>query len=126
VSLVARDFQSVALYAQDGSFAGVRRPGSGKPILVDGVTVLVDSLAGSTGLELKSDPGVPLVYAGFGALMVTTFLSFVSHSQVWALEDARGALHVGGKTTKQKGAFEREVLSVMQRLPEYTSEEEER
>jgi len=33
---------------------------------------------------------------------------------------------VGGKTTKQKGAFEREVLSVMQRLPEYTSEEEER
>ncbi len=32
VSIVARDFQSVVLYNADGSFAGVRRPGSGKPM----------------------------------------------------------------------------------------------
>jgi len=33
-SVVARDFQTVAVYASDGSFVGVRRPGSGKPIEV--------------------------------------------------------------------------------------------
>jgi cytochrome c biogenesis protein len=42
----------------------------------------VENIVGSTGLELKSDPGVPLVYAGFGALMITTLISYVSHSQV--------------------------------------------
>lgn len=31
---------------------------------------------------LQTDPGVPVVYAGFGALMLTTCISFLSHSQV--------------------------------------------
>lgn len=66
VALVARDFQLVVLYNSDGSFAGVRRVGSGKPIEVEGLKITVDNIIGSTGLELKSDPGVPIVYAGFG------------------------------------------------------------
>jgi cytochrome c biogenesis protein len=86
VSLLARDFQSVAIYASDGSFAGVRRPGSGRPITVDGLNLIVEDMTGSTGLELKTDPGVPWVYAGFAGLMVTSFLSLLSHSQVWAVE----------------------------------------
>jgi len=31
---------------------------------------------------VQTDPGVPVVYAGFGALMLTTCLSYLSHSQV--------------------------------------------
>lgn len=34
VSIVARDFQTVALYKADGEFAGIRRPGSKKPFEV--------------------------------------------------------------------------------------------
>lgn len=30
----------------------------------------------------QTDPGVPIVYAGFGALMLTTCISFLSHAQV--------------------------------------------
>ena len=88
VTLLARDFQTVVLYQADGSFAGVRRPESGKPITVDGMEVVVGEIVGSTGLELKSDPGVPFVYAGFGGLMVSTLVSYLSHSQVWAVETA--------------------------------------
>ena len=29
------------------------------------MSIVVDAIVGSTGLELKSDPGVPYVYAGF-------------------------------------------------------------
>jgi cytochrome c biogenesis protein len=100
-TMVARDLQSAAFYDRSGAFVGVRRPGSGKPILVDGVPLLLEALTGATGLELKSDPGVPIVYAGFGGVMLTSFLSFVSHSQVWALQQGT-TLHVGGRTTKQK------------------------
>ena len=32
---------------------------------VEGMKILVDDLVGSTGMELKADPGVPYVYAGF-------------------------------------------------------------
>ena len=66
VSILARDFQVVTLYKADGTFAGVRRIGSGNPIEVDGMRIYIDGVVGSTGLELKVDPGVPLVYAGFG------------------------------------------------------------
>lgn len=30
----------------------------------------------------QTDPGVPIVYAGFGALLLTTCISFLSHTQV--------------------------------------------
>jgi cytochrome c biogenesis protein len=58
VTMVARDFQSAAFYDASGGFVGVRRPGSGKPIVVDGVPIVLEGLTGATGLELKSDPGV--------------------------------------------------------------------
>ena len=32
---------------------------------VEGMKILIDDLVGSTGMELKADPGVPYVYAGF-------------------------------------------------------------
>jgi cytochrome c biogenesis protein len=65
ISILSRDMQSVVLYDSAGKFAGVRRPGSGKPIVVDGQELIIDNIVGSTGMELKSDPGVPFVYAGF-------------------------------------------------------------
>ena len=52
------------LYDSSGQFAGIRRPGSGKSIEVEGMKITVNSIVGSTGLEMKYDPGVPLVYAG--------------------------------------------------------------
>jgi cytochrome c biogenesis protein len=56
----------VTLYDARGEFAGVRRLGSGNPITVEGVTITAEQVVAATGLELKADPGVPLVYAGFG------------------------------------------------------------
>lgn len=58
--------QTVTFYDSRGEFAGVRRLGSGKPIEVEGLRLTADAVLAATGLELKSDPGVPLVYAGFG------------------------------------------------------------
>jgi hypothetical protein len=50
---VARDFLSVAVYGPDGAFVGVRRPGSNKPIKVDGREIVIDELIGATGMQLK-------------------------------------------------------------------------
>jgi len=41
------------LYKETGEFAGVRRPDSGKTIEVEGITIVLKDIIGSTGLELK-------------------------------------------------------------------------
>ncbi|KAE9448530.1 hypothetical protein C3L33_19549, partial [Rhododendron williamsianum] len=81
ISMLARDLQSIVLYDLEGKFAGIRRPNSKLPIDIDGHKIVVVDAIGSTGLDLKTDPGVPVVYAGFGFLMLTTCISFLSHSQ---------------------------------------------
>jgi cytochrome c biogenesis protein len=79
ISMVAEDPQAVRVYDSAGALAGIQRPGSGRALEVEGMRVEVEGVVASTGLELKSDPGVPLVYAGFGGMCVTTVLSCLSH-----------------------------------------------
>lgn len=117
VSLAMRDLQTCAIYDTQGQFVGIRRPGSGKPITVEGLELIIDDLVGSSGLELKVDPGIPYVYAGFGGLMVTTALSYLSHSQVWALQEG-GLLHVSGKSNRAKVGFEQEIAKLVEKVPE--------
>ncbi|XP_019166217.1 PREDICTED: cytochrome c biogenesis protein CCS1, chloroplastic-like [Ipomoea nil] len=117
ISMLARDLQSIILYDKEGKFVGVRRPNSKLPIEIDGTKILIVDAIGSTGLDLKSDPGVPIVYAGFGALMLTTCISFLSHSQIWALQDGTMVV-VGGKTNRAKGEFPDAISSLLDQVPE--------
>ncbi|KXZ49277.1 hypothetical protein GPECTOR_22g871 [Gonium pectorale] len=117
ISILARDPQSVVFYDASGQFVGVRRPGSGKAITVEGLQLVVEDVVGATGLEMKSDPGVPTVYAGFGLLMVTTLISYLSHSQVWALQQGSN-LFVSGRTNRAKLSFDRELDELLNAVPE--------
>ncbi|KAE8008462.1 hypothetical protein FH972_004973 [Carpinus fangiana] len=117
ISMLARDLQSIVLYDQEGKFVGVRRPGSKLPIDIDGTKIVIVDAIGSSGLDLKTDPGVPVVYAGFGALMLTTCISYLSHSQIWALQDGTTVI-VGGKTNRAKGEFPEEMNGLLDRVPE--------
>ncbi|KAJ4844452.1 copper chaperone [Turnera subulata] len=117
ISMLARDLQSIILYDQEGKFVGVRRPNSKLPIEIDGTKIIIEDAIGSSGFELKTDPGVPPVYAGFGFLMITTCLSFLSHTQVWALQDGT-AVTIGGRTNRAKGEFENEINSLLDKVPE--------
>ncbi|KAK7319302.1 hypothetical protein RJT34_04021 [Clitoria ternatea] len=117
ISMLARDLQSIVLYDMEGKFVGVRRPNSKLPININGTEIVIVDAIGSSGLDLKTDPGVPLVYAGFGALMLTTCISFLSHSQVWALQDGTTAI-IGGKTNRAKLEFSEEMNRLLDKIPE--------
>ena len=115
VTLLARDLQGSALiYDNDGQLAATLR--SGMATTINGVTLRLVDVVGSTGLQIKADPGIPLVYAGFGLLMLGVIMSYVSHSQVWALAQ-EGTLYVGGRTNRAQVAFERELLTLLETLP---------
>lgn len=117
ISMLARDLQSIVLYDKEGKFAGVRRPNSKLPINIDGSEIVVVDAIGSSGLDLKTDPGVPVVYAGFGALMLTTCISYLSHSQIWALQDGTTVV-IGGKTNRSKLEFPDEMNLLLDKIPE--------
>uniref|UniRef100_A0A7N2MY97 PFU domain-containing protein n=1 Tax=Quercus lobata TaxID=97700 RepID=A0A7N2MY97_QUELO len=117
ISMLARDLQSIVIYDLEGKFSGVRRPGSKLPIDIDGSRIVIVDAIGSSGLDLMTDPGVPIVYAGFGALMLTTCISFLSHSRIWALQDGTMVI-VGGKTNRAKAEFPEEMDRLLDRVPE--------
>uniref|UniRef100_A0A0D3FPJ5 ResB-like domain-containing protein n=2 Tax=Oryza TaxID=4527 RepID=A0A0D3FPJ5_9ORYZ len=120
ISMLARDLQSIVLYDQEGKFVGVRRPSSKLPIEIDGNEIVIEDAIGSTGLDLKTDPGIPIVYAGFGALMLTTCISYLSHSQIWALQDGSTVV-IGGKTNRAKLEFSEEMNRLLDKVPELIS-----
>jgi cytochrome c biogenesis protein len=120
VTLITPDLQGTfLLYGEDGNLlTTVRSNGSAE---VNGVTLTIKEVIGSTGLQIKADPGIPMVYAGFGLLMLGVVMSYVSHSQVWALE-VGNTLYVGGKTNRAQVSFESELVKILEELPKQTSD----
>ena len=63
----------------------------------------------STGLQVKTDPGIPLIYLGAFFLMISTLISYITYSQVWILKKNQ-QLFIGGNTNRAFFEFEIEFL----------------
>ncbi|KAL6841209.1 hypothetical protein ACP4OV_028982 [Aristida adscensionis] len=97
------------LYDQEGKLVGLHRPSSKLPIEINGNEILIEDAIGT-------DPGVLIVYDGFGALMLTTRISYLSHSQIWALQDGTTVV-VGEKTNRAKLEFYGEINRLLYNVP---------
>ncbi|MEH1968159.1 cytochrome c biogenesis protein [Nostoc sp.] len=114
VSLLAKDLQGMVLiYDATGKLVDTVRTGMFTQI--NGVKLKILDVVGSTGLQIKADPGIPIVYSGFGLLMLGVVMSYFSHSQIWALQKG-DRLYIGGKTNRAQVAFEQEVLEILDQL----------
>lgn len=117
-SLLAKDLQGTLLvYDAKGKLVSTVR--SGMATEVNGIRLKVVDVIGSTGLQIKADPGIPIVYTGFGLLMLSVMMSYVSHSQIWALQKG-DKLYVGGRTNRAQVTFEREVIDILEQLSDRT------
>lgn len=110
---VTNEAGPVEIYASDASLLGRLIPG-GEPLEVNGLPLRVASILPASGLLLKRDPGVPLVYAGFAIALVGCGLSLVATRQLWAIaEDGRQRLHVGGLCNRNLTAFASELPQLL-------------
>jgi len=73
--------------------------------------ILIDILS-STGLQIKADPGITLIYLGFLFLMISTLISYITYSQIWIVKDKQ-KIFIGGNTTRAAFEFELEFLKLI-------------
>ena len=73
--------------------------------------LLLDILS-STGLQIKTDPGIPIIYIGFFFLMISTLCSYITYSQIWIIKKTN-KLVIGGLTNRAIFDFELEFFKLI-------------
>jgi|SRR5210317_534281 len=63
----------------------------------------------STGLQIKTDPGIPIIYLGFFFLMISTLISYITYSQIWIIQKNQ-KIFIGGNTNRAVFEFELEFF----------------
>jgi cytochrome c biogenesis protein len=66
----------------------------------------------STGLQIKTDPGIPIIYLGFFFLMVSTLISYSTYSQIWIIQKNQ-QIFIGGTTNRAIFEFELEFFKLL-------------
>lgn len=80
-NLAIDQFQNTILvYEKKGNFLGEKNLGEK---FSESSNFRSIELLPSTGLLIKSDPSIPLIYLGFGFLMGTACLSYFPYNQIW-------------------------------------------
>lgn len=65
----------------------------------------------STGIQIKSDPGIKIIYSGFATLIVSSLISYISFSEIWFLEYSKKGF-CGGQTNRDKVKFNIEISKI--------------
>ena len=66
----------------------------------------------STGLQIKADPGIPIIYTGFLFLMLSTLISYITYSQIWIIKKDQ-KVFLGGNTNRATFEFELEFFKLV-------------
>ena len=109
----------VEIYGADGISIARLSPG-GAAVEVKGLPIRVESVLPASGILLKRDPGVPLVYAGFAIAMAGGGLSLLATRQLWAIAEGQagqaGQLHVAGLCNRNLTGFAAELPQMLAQL----------
>lgn len=71
--------------------------------------IILSEIISSTGLQIKTDPGIPVIYIGFFFLMLSTLISYITYSQIWIVQKNQ-KLFIGGTTNRALFDFELEFF----------------
>jgi cytochrome c biogenesis protein len=108
----------VEVFGADGSSLALLRPG-GEAMDVRGLPIRVAGVLPASGILLKKDPGVPLVYSGFAIALLGGALSLVATRQLWVVEEQRQEgrrLHAAGLCNRNLTAFARELPTLLEEI----------
>nr|YP_009392610.1 cytochrome c biogenesis protein ccs1 [Bostrychia tenella]ARW61172.1 cytochrome c biogenesis protein ccs1 [Bostrychia tenella] len=87
---------------------------------INNVSVSVKNLIVSTGLQIKIDLGIYVVYLGFFIVIVSTSFSYLSYSQIWVYIGSQN-LQLMGSTNRAILFFEEDISTINFYYNYYTS-----
>ena len=77
----------------------------------------------STGLQIKYDPTISIIYFGFGLLMITSSLSFLPYTQIWTFHQPGNSWYqLGGSTNRGKIQLEIEFENLVRSMEKMLSQ----
>jgi cytochrome c biogenesis protein len=97
-----------SLYLNNGIFLGTFNIGN-KITQLENLTIF--EIMTETGLQIKADPGIPLIYLGFGILMLSSLISYFSFTQFWLSKNSKTFL-IGSTSNRAKLNLRFEFLSL--------------
>jgi len=111
LALVFDQLQNIVfVYDENGNFINFKNTGD----LIEENLKLIDILP-STGLLIKYDPSITIIYFGFGLLMITTLLSYLPYTQIWILNEKNNCW-IGSSTNRGKIQLEIEFENLIRSL----------
>lgn len=78
------------------------------------LSIQVADFITSTGLQIKSDPGINIVYLSFFLLIVSIYVSFFTYSQIWLVELAKN-IKIGGNSNRSVLFFQEDFRKIIRR-----------
>jgi cytochrome c biogenesis protein len=113
-NILIKDLKSeLTLYDEKGDY--VENILEGNSFKTKGKEFVIDEIIPATGIDIKSDPGIPFVYLGFALLIISTLLSFVSYSRIWVFKNEK-EVFIGGSSNRAKISFEKYFLQNLGRM----------
>ena len=112
--IVANDlFGNLLLYDNRGKL--IQEIVIGQSIMINSkISITFSEFLTTTGLQIKTDSGIPIVYFSFLLLMISVYMSFISYSQIWQIEDSTHSI-IGGKSNRAVLYFQEELKRIVQK-----------
>ncbi len=110
---VENELGPLTIYDSDGT--RLKTLSINKETEVKGTQIKLINIIPSSGLILKRDPGVPIVYTSFAIILIGGSLSIISTKKIWILyEKETSLIYIGGLSNRNLSGLSKE-------LPEFIS-----
>ena len=110
ISIIISNFKNtISIYDSSGFL--ITTTEYGQWTIIYGIPILLKDLLVSTGLQVKTDPGLVISYVGFLVLIISIFISYISYSQIWANHNAR-LIKFSGQTSRALIVHENELSQI--------------
>ena len=104
------------IFNTEGDFIGLIRPGGEAKQISEDLIRIFDVIPAS-GILIKQDPGIPIVYSGFAITLLGSILSIISTKKLWAIYELQeNKLHVGGFSNRNFSGLSKEFPNIIESL----------
>nr|YP_009773977.1 c-type cytochrome biogenesis protein [Caulacanthus okamurae]QIZ74594.1 c-type cytochrome biogenesis protein [Caulacanthus okamurae] len=99
------------IYVYNSSGNLIQKLNIGEKLIINNHELVINELMTSTGIQIKTDPGIYIVYTGFLILMISITISYLSYCEIW-INHNKNNVNMAGLTNRGELTFEEELIQI--------------